>query len=94
MTGRRLTRTEIERFAYGEADDLEDIILTDPGYLEALEEIWAEEMPRDLRAPVLRALQMEQFISGVAGATLDLTFKIGEAVSHYLDVSIEDTPET
>ena len=94
MTGRRLSRTEIERFAYGEADDLEDLILTDPEYLEALEAIWAEEMPRDLRAPVLRALQMEQFISGVAGATLDLTFKIGEAMTHYLDVSIEDTRAT
>ena len=93
MTARRLSRTEIERFAYGEADELEDIILSDPGYLEALEEIWAEEMPRDLRAPVLRALQLEQFVSGVLGATLDLTFKTGEAVIHYLEVSIDDTPD-
>lgn len=93
MTGRRLTQTQIEQFAFGEADELEDVILADPEYLEALEEIWAEEMPRDLRAPVLRALQTEQFVSGVAGVTLDLAFKVGEAMTHYLDVSIDDTPE-
>ena len=50
-------------------------------------------MPRDLRGPVLRALQTEQFVSGVAGVTLDLAFKVGEAMTHYLDVSIDDTPE-
>jgi hypothetical protein len=92
MTARRLTPTEVERFAYGEADELEEIILSDPEYLATVEEIWAEEMPRDLRAPVLRALQLEQFVSGVLGATLDLTFKAGEAMSHYLEVSIDDPP--
>ena len=94
MTDRRLTQIEIERFAFGGADELEDTILSDPEYLEALEEIWAEEMPRDLRAPVLRALQMEQFVAGVAGVTLDLAFKVGEAITHYIDVSIEDPSET
>lgn len=94
MTERRLTQTDIEQFAYGGADDLEDIILSDPEYLVTLEAIWAEEMPRDLRAPVLRALQLEQFISGVVGVTIDLAFKAGEAITHYLDVSIEDSPET
>jgi hypothetical protein len=94
VTGRRLTQAEIEQFAYGEAGELEVIILSDPEYLETLEAIWAEEMPRDLRAPVLRALQMEQFVSGVVGATLDVAFKFGEAMAHYLKVSVEDTPET
>lgn len=93
MTGRRLTQTELERFAYGEAEELTDVILSDPEYLEALEEIWAEEMPRDLRAPILRSLQLEQFVSGVTGMTLDFTFKVGQAIAHYVDVSIEQPPE-
>jgi hypothetical protein len=92
MSG-RLTRLDIERFAYGEADELEDVILADAECLRALEEVWAEELPRDLGARVLRALQIERFISGAAGAALDLTVKFGEAIPHYLEVSIEDAAE-
>lgn len=92
MTG-RLTRLDIERFAYGEADELEDVILADSEYLRALEEVWAEELPRDLGTRVLRALQLERFVSGVARAALDLTVKFGEALPHYLEVSIEDAAE-
>lgn len=91
MNVERLTRLDIERFAYGEADELEETILSNPEYLAELEEIWAEELPRDLRTPVLRALQVEQFISGVLGTTLDLTLSMGSAFTHYLEVSIDDT---
>lgn len=88
--GLTLNRFDIERFAYGEADELEDAILSTPEYLRQLEEVWAEELSRDLRLPVLRALQLERFVSGVAGATLDLTLKYGEAIGHYLEVSSEE----
>jgi hypothetical protein len=87
----RLSHLDLLRFAYGEADELEDVILSDPGYLEALEEIWASELPRDLRPGLLRAVQLERFVSGTLGAALDLTIAFGRALPHYLaaDASAE-----
>ena len=80
----RLTQTDLLRFAYGEADDLEDVILENPAYLDVLEEIWASEMPRDLRGPMVRALQAQQTVSDTLGTVLDLTIAFGKAIPHYL----------
>jgi len=80
----RLTQTELLRFAYGEADELEEVILSDPEYLEVLEQIWAGEMSRDLSGPLVRTLQMQKMVSDTMGAVLDLTVAFGRAIPHYL----------
>jgi hypothetical protein len=80
----RLTHSDLLRFAYGEADELEETILADPSYLEALEEIWASELPHDLRVPVVRALQMQKFVSETFGAAIDVAVRFGEALPRYL----------
>lgn len=88
-----ITTTDLLRFAYGEADELEDTILSDPEYLDALEEIWAGELPHDLRTPVVRALQFEQLASRTMGAVLDLGLSFGKALPHYMSASLEDEPK-
>lgn len=88
-----LSQSDLLRFAYGEADELEETILGNPEYLDALEEIWAAELPHDLRTPVVRALQLEQFASKTLGAVIDLGLSFGQAVTHYLGASIEEADE-
>lgn len=90
MSDIRLSLSDIERFAYGEADELEPVIFADQAYLDALEEIWAEEMPTDLRPAVLRAIQLEKLIGDVLGLTLDTTAGLLGSVLHYLEATIED----
>lgn len=90
MSDQRLQLADIERFAYGEADDLEAIILADAEYLEMLEEIWASELPVDLRGPVMRAVQFERFVSRTLGLTLDTAIGMGQGTLHYLAASAED----
>jgi hypothetical protein len=85
-----ISQSDLLRFAYGEADELEDAILGDPEYLDALEEIWAAELPHDLRTTVVRALQFEQLASRTLGAVLDLGMSFGAAVPHYMTVSLEE----
>jgi hypothetical protein len=80
----RLTQADLLRFAYGEADELEEQILGDATYLEAVEEIWASELPHDLRTPIVRALQMQKFVGDTFGAAIDVAIKFTEAIPHYL----------
>lgn len=89
----RLTQTDILRFAYGEADELEDIVLSDPAYLDALEEIWAAELPRDLSGPVVRGLQMQKFVADTLGTALDVAIRFGEAIPRYLAAGEDEPPE-
>ncbi len=84
----RLTQTDLLRFAYGEADELEDVILDDPEYLRALEDVWASEMPHDLRGPLVRTLQAQQTMSDTLGVVLDLTIAFGKAIPHYLAADV------
>lgn len=80
----RLTQADLLRFAYGESDELEELILGDAAYLEAVEEIWASELPHDLRTPIVRALQMQKFVGDTFGAAIDVAIKFTEAIPHYL----------
>ncbi len=90
----RLTQTDLLRFAYGEADELEDVILDDPDYLQALEEIWASEMPHDLRGPLVRTLQAQQTVSDTLGVVLDLTIAFGKAIPHYLAADVNQPSDS
>lgn len=85
-----ITQSDLLRFAYGEADELEDTILDNPEYLDVLEEIWAAELPRDLRTPVVRAVQLEMLASRTLGAVLDMGMSFGKAIPHYLGVSLDE----
>lgn len=91
----RLTQNDILRFAYGEADELEDAIMSNPEYLAVLEEVWASELPHDLSGPVVRGLQMQKFVSDTLGTALDVAIRFGEAIPHYLAAGDEEdeTPE-
>jgi hypothetical protein len=89
----RLSHTDLLRFAYGEADELEAVILEDPDYMAALEEIWASELPTDLRTPVVRALQLHHFASRTIGAIIDLAISFGKAIPHYMAADIDDQPD-
>jgi hypothetical protein len=80
----RLTQADLLRFAYGEADELEEQVLSDPAYLAALEEIWAGELGNDLRPPIVRALQAQRFVADAFGAAIDVAIKFGAAVPHYM----------
>lgn len=93
MTGARLSVADIERFAYGEADELEATILGDEEYLAVLQEIWESELPNDLREPVLRALQLERFVRGALGLALDTAIGMGEGTLHYLAATIDESPD-
>ena len=93
MSGRNLTRLDLERFAYGEDDTHEDVILSDPEYLRALDEIWASELPRDLAPGILQAIRLRDFIAGTTVAVLDLGVTFGAAISHYLEASIDEPRE-
>ena len=93
MTEGRLTRLDLERFAYGEDDTHEGVILSDPEYLRELEEIWASELPRDLAPGILQAIRLRGFVAGTAGAVLDLGVAFGAAISHYLEASIGEPDE-
>ena len=93
MSEHRLQLSDIERFAYGEADELESIIFENSEYLALLEEIWATELPSDLRTPVMRAVQFERFVSGTLGLALDTAIGMGQGVLHYLAASAEDRPD-
>ena len=90
MSEQRLQLSDIERFAYGEADELGPVIFEDSEYLAMLEEIWAEELPSDLRTPVMRAVQLERFVSGTLGLALDTAIGMSEGVLHYLAASSDD----
>lgn len=90
MSDVKLSLADIERFAYGEADELEDVIFSSQAYLDTLEEIWAEELPSDLQPAVLRAIQLEKLIGDVLGLTLDTSAGLLGSVLHYLEASIED----
>lgn len=85
-----ITQSDLLRFAYGEAEELEDAIFGNPEYLDALEEIWAAELPRDLRTPVVRAVQLEMLASRTLGAVLDMGMSFGKAIPHYLSVSLDE----
>ena len=89
----RLTQADLLRFAYGEADELEELVLSDPAYLVALEEIWAGELGQDLRTPIVRALQTQRFISDAFGAAIDVAIKFGAAVPHYMAAGERAEPE-
>lgn len=91
----RLTQTDLLRFAYGEADELEEAIFENPEYLDALEEIWASEMPRDLRGPLVRALQAQKTVSDTLGVVLDLTIAFGKAIPHYMaaDAGVDEADQ-
>ena len=93
MSERRLTRLELERFAYGEDDTHEDVILSDPGYVQALEEIWSSELPRDLAPGILQAIRLRDFIAGTTAAVVDLAVAFGAAIPHYLEASIDDSQD-
>lgn len=88
-----ITQSDLLRFAYGEADELEETILGSPEYLDALEEIWAAELPRDLRTPVVRAVQLEMLSSRTLGAVLDMGMSFGKAIPHYLSVSLDEASD-
>lgn len=88
-----ITQSDLLRFAYGEADELEDSILANPDYLDALEEIWAAELPRDLRTPVVRAIQMEMLATRTLGAVLDMGMTFGKAIPHYMSVTLDEEPD-
>ncbi len=90
----RLTQADLLRFAYGEADELEEVILADAGYLAAVEEIWASELPHDLRTPIVRALQMQKFVGDTFGAAIDVAIKFSEAIPHYLAAGMPDPEDT
>ena len=90
MSEQRLQLSDIERFAYGEADELESVIFEDAEYLSTLEGIWASELPGDLRTPVMRAIQFERFVSGTLGLALDTAIGMGQGALHYLAASADD----
>ena len=94
MSTPRLSIADIERFAYGEADELEATILGDEEYLAVLEDIWQSELPRDLREPVVRAIQLERFVSGTLGLALDTAIGMGEGTLHYLAAAADDVDDT
>jgi hypothetical protein len=93
MSEQRLQLSDIERFAYGEADELESLIFDDAEYLSMLEEIWASELPGDLRTPVMRAIQLERFVSGTLGLALDTAIGMSQGLLHYLAASADDAPD-
>lgn len=84
MNEHRLTQLDIERYAYGEDDSLEEAIFSSPEYLDVLERIWSEELPRDLAPRVLQALRVQKFMSDASAVTLDLGLAMGRAISHHL----------
>ncbi|GIU91868.1 MAG: hypothetical protein KatS3mg011_0774 [Acidimicrobiia bacterium] len=79
----RLTREDVVRFAYGEADELEEVILGDPEYLSWVEEIWAQELPRDLTPAVMRAVQLQRLVTDTATAAFDVARLMGSALLRY-----------
>ena len=93
MSAQRLQLSDIERFAYGEADELETVIFENAEYLSILEEIWTSELPSDLRTPVMRAVQFERFVSGTLGLALDTAIGMGQGTLHYLAASVDDEDE-
>lgn len=79
----RLTSEQLTRFAYGQADDLEELVLSDDTYIAFVEEIWSSEMT-DLTAPIMRAIHVERLIRESALAALDTGARLLEAGLHYL----------
>ena len=79
----RLTPDELIRFAYGQADDLEELILSDDDYVAFVEEIWSGEMT-DLTGPIMRAIHLERLIRESALAALDTGTRLLQAGLHYV----------
>lgn len=84
----RLTQSDLIRFAYGHADELEETILADDEYIAALEDIWASEMT-DLTEPILKAIHLERLLSEGALAALDTGERLLKAALHYLSAGAE-----
>lgn len=78
-----LTHDDLIRFAYGNADELEDVILVDDEYIAFVEEIWSSEMS-DLTGPIMRAIHLERLVSESALAALDTGTRLFRAGLQYL----------
>lgn len=87
----RLTRDDVLRFAYGEADELEEVVLADDEYVGWLEEIWGNELPRDLRPGVMRALEIEAAVVEGISALVDLGGAFVSAAVRYLTASLDES---
>lgn len=70
-------------FALGEAADLDQHIETCDDCQEFLAAIWAGELEKDLSAPVLNALKLQQFFESLIGLGADLAEDYGRAALRY-----------